>query len=140
MSSRDKTIQAISNFYKTVVNHAYLDGSTLFVSPSDGWSDISIKGKNDVVLYFHHNQGTTEPTPLQPNCVFLAHSIDGEGTNVALDTDRGAMTPYCITGSDMAIPDEDYDSLPYEEKCMGLSFVSRQGVLRRLGLQVACLV
>lgn len=50
MYSRDKTIESILNFYRMIVNHAYLDDSTLLITPSDGWSDISTEGENDVII------------------------------------------------------------------------------------------
>lgn len=36
-----------------------------------------------------------------------------------LDADRGTVTSYCITGSDITIPDEENDALPDEEQWPG---------------------
>ncbi|KAI4592078.1 hypothetical protein KJ359_011868 [Pestalotiopsis sp. 9143b] len=100
-----------------IVNHAYLDDSTLLITPSDGWSDISTEGEHDetIGVCYTDNQDTIEPSPLSPHCIVLAHSVDREGTNSMLDADRGTVTSYCITGSDITIPDEENDALPDEE-------------------------
>ncbi|ETS73941.1 hypothetical protein PFICI_13807 [Pestalotiopsis fici W106-1] len=146
MYSREDTIDAILRCYLAVVNQAYLDDSALIIPPVDGWSDINIEGKDDVVLdllrhlpylrsdnrsqqlllhwetipiCYTDGRGEQEPWPLPPSCVFLAHSVDREGINLILDTSKGTITPYCHTGSDFTLPEEEYEALPYSERWRG---------------------
>lgn len=146
MYSRDETIDAVLRCYLAVVNQPYLDDSALIIPPAEGWSDTDIEGKNDAVLdllrhlpylraddrsqrlllhwetipiCYTDGRSDQEPWPLPPSCVFLAHSVDREGINLILDTDRGTITPYRHTGDDFVLPEEEYEALSYSERWKG---------------------
>ncbi|KAI1653407.1 hypothetical protein F4813DRAFT_256030 [Daldinia decipiens] len=143
MYSRDDTVNAILRFYQQVIRHPYLNDSTLVLPPPGGWRSVNIQGKNNTVLDLLHHLPYLRPGkpyerlliywetvpicytdeyvypelyPLPAQCVYLACSVDREGTSLILDTDKGTITEFCHTGTYITMPEEEYEALPEEEK------------------------
>ncbi|KAH8680678.1 hypothetical protein BX600DRAFT_2751 [Xylariales sp. PMI_506] len=146
MYSRDQTVDAVLKFYQQIIRHPYLDDGALVVPPPEGWDNIRMQGKNEVVidllrhlpylrtesiydrLCIHYetvplcyagNEIEEYVYPLPEHCVYLTHSVDSLGTQLIIDTDRGTLTEYTHNESYVTASPEEYDLLPYREKWKG---------------------
>ncbi|KAI1387235.1 uncharacterized protein F4822DRAFT_277072 [Hypoxylon trugodes] len=68
------------------------------------------------VGYNFWGKGREEYLALPPHCVYLAHSVDREGTSLILNTDEGTITEYSITGGHITVIYEEFDALPEADK------------------------
>ncbi|KAI2776137.1 hypothetical protein F4815DRAFT_496212 [Daldinia loculata] len=133
MYSRDETVNAILRFYQEVIRHPCLNDSTLVLPPPNGWRSVNIQGKTKTVLdlkpyerlliywetipiCYTDEQSYPEIYPLPAHCVYLARSVDREGTSLILDTNEGTITEFCHTGSYITVPEKEYEALSEEDK------------------------
>ncbi|KAI1644043.1 uncharacterized protein F4817DRAFT_347908, partial [Daldinia loculata] len=143
MYSRDETVNAILRLYQEVIRHPCLNDSTLVIPPPNGWRSVNIQGKTKTVLDLLRNlpylrpekpyerlliywetipicytdeQSYPEIYPLPAHCVYLARSVDREGTSLILDTNEGTITEFCHTGSYITVPEKEYEALSEEDK------------------------
>ncbi|KAI0845919.1 hypothetical protein F5Y00DRAFT_245225, partial [Daldinia vernicosa] len=143
MYSHNETVNAVLRLYQEIIRHPYLNDSTLSLPPPNGWRSVNIHGKTKPVLdllrhlpylcsekpyeqlliywetipiCYIDEQSYPEIYPLPAHCVYLAHSVDREGTSLILDTNEGTITEFCHTGSYITVSEEEYDALPERDK------------------------
>lgn len=146
MYSRAEAVDAVLKFYHEILRHPYLDDSALIVPPTNGWDNITIKGKNETVIDLLRHLPYLRPErqimrfnvnyetipicysgndtkegiyPLPAHCVYLTRSVDHLGISLILDTDEGTITEYTHSESYVTVPWEEYDALPDAEKWKG---------------------